>query len=229
MLALAAGVQAGDPGAAPPALALGDAFDPAAVRRPKAGEWLEYLVAIHADPLENNLSAPPAPAPAAPPLPNRPEAESYGREHPYLAAFNPPTVWKVLPLRLEIREVSGDSCRVAMTFGDEVRTLTLPLAVDPAGAAFRYDPPQPLDRKSVHQVNGRRLEVDLIRREGRNYGFARLSSAELPFGLARFATADVDVILIGTGTGTPPAFPLAAQGAVDPPPGAFYTDSDVLY
>ncbi len=219
LAAAPAGEPAGYSAAAAP-LEVPDLFDPASAKRPKAGEWLEYLVAIPVDPLENSLAPKPIPPPAAA-LPGEP-----AQEYPYQAAFNPPRAWRTLPLRLVVRRIGDDSCQAAVTFAGETRELTLPLAPEPAGAAFRYPAPQPTDRKTVHNLNGRPVEVEITRRQGNGYGFVRLSGPDIPFGLARFASENLDLILVGAGHGTPPPFPLAVNGGVNPPPGLLYVTEE---
>ncbi|MCC8189300.1 MAG: hypothetical protein LIP77_01515, partial [Planctomycetes bacterium] len=50
--------------------------------------------------------------------------------------------------------------------------------------------------------------------------YVRLASPALPYGIARFATEDVDVILVALGDGPPPAeFPLPLAAPPQPPPG----------
>ncbi|MCL2000021.1 MAG: hypothetical protein FWG74_01185 [Planctomycetes bacterium] len=192
-----------------------DAFDSASSRRPKPGEWLEYLVAFPVDPLENHLS--PNPAPLAP-------ADSRGEKlNPrYLTSFNLPQAWRVLPLRLVIRRVDTDFCQAVMTFAGETHNATLPFFRERPASVFRYPVPQPANQKRLHQLNGRPIEVEMSSRRGAGYGFVRLSSPEVPFGLVRFATENLDLILIGLGDSPEPEFPLPDAESIEPPPGMLY-------
>ena len=207
---------AADAGAAVP-----DVFNPGAARHPRAGEWLEYRVAYPADPLENSLD----PNPAVPPSATASGQEGSDTEvagiHPMSA---PPAAWRVLPLRLEILAVEEGGCRVATTFAGVTREVFMPLTVTGDGAEFHYNAPQPQDGTGTHRVSGTDYPVAVTRRHGDGYGFVRLSNPDLPFGIARFATADVDLILIGAGEGHPPAFPLPDDDAANPPPGMLYHD-----
>ncbi len=211
----AAGAEAASTPAA--ALEVPDVFDPSSARKPRPGEWLEYLVAFPADPLENSLSPRPAPTAAA---------ETAGAGGEYLAAFNPPQAWRALPLRLVMRRVGDDSCQASLTFAGETRDVTIPFSRERPAAVFHYPAPQPIDRKRLHRLNGRPLEVDMARRRGGEYGFVRLSSPDIPFGLVRFATENLDLVLVGMGDSPPPDFPLPAAEAVEPPPGALYGAND---
>lgn len=202
-----------------------DIFDATAARRPAAGEWLEYLVAYPVDPLENRLH--PRPLPPPPASSPAPAAETGGQpdpigDHPdFIPVFEPPAVWRSVPLRLEVLGTEDDgTLRVRMTFAGTTQETALPLPARAEDDPYQYDHPQPEDGRTVHRLVGGEVEVTVRARRGDGYGFVRHYNRDLPFGIARFATPDVDLILIGYGTGEPPAFPLAGQP--EPAPGTLY-------
>lgn len=216
LLVLAAPAAAGDPGESVP-----DIFDPAAGRRPAVGEWLEYLVAYPADPLENRLGPHPLPPPAGkkPPPKTRVVGPGLIIDEP---VFEPGGAWRALPLRLIVREREENGYRVTMTFAGTARDLFLPATRPEKPAEFRYEPPQPEPGNARHRVGDNDFEVRVTERRGRRSGFIRYFHPDLPFGIARFATADLDLILVATGTGEPPPFPAALAEAPNPAPGALY-------
>lgn len=201
-----------------------DVFDPASGRRPIVGEWVEYLVCHPVDPLENSLS----PNPIAPP----PESDANAAE-PLVIDGNvifppiaePPVSWRALPLRLVFVGREEDGYRVAMTFAGETGEYLLPARPRAAGSGqeFRYKTPQSDPGVARHLVGDLEYEVTVTERRGDTHGFVRYFHRDLPFGIARFATADVDIILVGMGESTPPAFPLALPAPPRPSPGALYT------
>lgn len=197
----------GDPGAAAALL------DPASFRRPRAGEWLEYRLAYPVDPLENSLSPEPIPPPPS----------AGGGDDAFVPPrFEAPEAWRVLPLRIEVLKVENDRLRVRMTFAGTSREVDLDLSADRQRSEFHYDPPQPATIVGVHEIDGEEYSVQTIRRRDGRHGFARMTSREAPFGLIRFATANIDLVLVGLGQGHPPDFPLPLRGGVHPPPGLFY-------
>lgn len=198
-----------------------NAFATHAARRPDKGEWLEYRLAIPVDPLENSLGPNPLPFPgrdSPPPV--------AGESLAYFSAFDLPTLWRSIPLRLEILRVDEASCRVRMTFAGHVSETTIPLFASTGAEAFRYPPPQPLERREVRRIGERDYEGELTIRRGRGYGFARLSHPDIPFGLLRFASENMDLILVGMGAGTPPPYPLPDADII-PPPGGLYVIDEV--
>lgn len=196
----------------------GDLFDVSAARRPRPGEWLEYLVSYPVDPLENRLDPNPVPPPGAdagfavvPEFFTRPD-------------FEPAVAWRGLPLRLVVLGSDDEAVRARLYFGDRQQDIALPLRSSGPKAGFIYDFPAPDPEWRQFRLNNLYYEVRFERRRAGDSGFARLTSPELPFGLARFATPDVDVVLVGMGEGEAPEFPLAAADPVEPPLGLFYVD-----
>lgn len=197
-----------------------DFFNAEAMRRPLPGEWMEYRVAFPTDQLENSLRA------------DAEDAEiSDIRQPDFVPAFDAPPMWRVLPLRLEIREVTEDGANAILTFGGMTHEMFLPKTPgDAPDAEFTYDPPKEgegADRRIFIQIGNEAgaedIEVETIRRvSGDAEGFIRWTNADLPFGLARLATPDVDFLLVARGRGTPPAFPLPDPVTPDPPLGKLW-------
>ncbi len=210
--------------------ALAAALPGAVDARPlRPGEWLEYLISYPADPLEHSLrtmeSAPPPPAPSEqdPDNPDGEEEPAYADEIYIEPSFEPPLVWHSVPLRLEVRAVEPESVRVWMTLDTSSAEVAIPLAPAPTGnAEVFYDEPQPPVRTDQYRVGDTPFAVQVLERHAPGLGFVRLSSPDLPFGLARFATNTVDIALIGMGEGDPPAFPLPRPDNLTPAPGALY-------
>ena len=198
--------------AASPELEVPDLFDPAAARRPAAGDWLEYRISYPADPLERRLAA------------KEGENGAGQDDDPFAITpeFEPPQAWHSYPLRLEIATIDADVCRAVMTFAGLKREVDLPLSAGERDSEFRYPAPQAEDGRSTHRIGDDVYEVSETRRHGGRYGYVRLSNSGLPFGLARFATPDVDIALVGMGNGTPPDFPLPV--VIVPPPGELYRE-----
>ncbi|MDR1744750.1 MAG: hypothetical protein LBS30_03240 [Planctomycetota bacterium] len=199
---------------------LSDFFNAAAVRPPLPGDWVEYRVAFPVDQLENSLRPNPAPPPGGPE-----EPDPGGGSGAFTPMFELPAAWRVLPLRLEVREVTDDGCNVILTFTGMSHPMFLAHRDEgAAGAEFHYDPPvEGDDRRIFVKVGGEEMEVEMVRRRsGDGEGFIRWVNAQLPFGIVRFATPDVDFMLAGYGRGQPPDFPLDAPGAIDPPLGKLW-------
>lgn len=213
-------------GAAVPAAELvPDLFDPGRARRPYIGEWLEYVVCYPVDPLENSLS----PNPLSPPgkaagVAGGASGGGVG-DFVFEPRFEPPAAWRRVPLRLEIVQVGEEGFRALLRFGGLRREVSLPLrAYDEGEAEFVYEAPQPEDVRRAVIVGDEEFVCTLTRRRAGGYGFARLSHSDLPFGLARFATRYVDVILVDRGVGLPPDFPSRLGRGVDPEPGLFFEE-----
>lgn len=179
-------------------------------RPPQAGEWLDYVVAYRVDPLEHRL---------------RQERSGNRDPDPIDAAdgafspFDVPPVWRATPLRLVVESVEETGCRATLIHGGVGREVFLPFAA--AMPEYRYDEPPPPAVRGRHRLGGVELPVDIVSRAGPNGGFVRYSSSEVPFGVARFASWDVDVILVEFGTGRPPERHSPFSGIV-PPPGELY-------
>ncbi len=77
------------------------------------------------------------------------------------------------------------------------------------------------DSTSSQKIGDLFYDVQVFRDPDPETGFVRHVNRELPFGLARFATPYVDVILVDMGSGDEPPFP-SARAAVSPPPGALW-------
>lgn len=209
--------------AADSGIGIADVFDPESGRRPVIGEWVEYLVCHPVDPLENSLVPNPIPPP--------PETDA-GTAQPVVVdnsvifppAAEPAASWRALPLRLVFTGQEDDGYRVVMTFAGETGERLLPFRAPAAeeNRTFRYKEPQPEPRAARHMVGDLEYEVSVTERRGESHGFIRYVHRDLPFGIARFATADVDIILVGMGDGTPPAFPLTPGAPPRPSPGALY-------
>lgn len=200
-----------------------DSFNPSAGRMLQVGEWVEYLVAFPIDPLENSLAPNPVPPPVSEAVEPDPGLPTVG-EFPFQPVFDPPEAWLALPLRLEVIRVDEEGLQVRLTFEGMGRNVFLPLRKPDWGPPFRYEAPQPEDTAAVHVIAGVEYRVTVTRRRDPRGGYVRLGSPDLPFGLARFATENVDIALVGMGEGQPPAFPLAGTGDMSPPPGVLYKD-----
>lgn len=230
IVALAGRVPAGDE--LPPAESaagpdVADVFDFSRAVRPRPGDWVEYHVAFPADPLENSLRTDPALIPGI-------EANDSGAAGDAADAevfdfhslallqpvFEPPAAWRIVPVRLEIREVGDDGCNAEVVFAGERRTIRLSAADHGARAEFHYDAGSEADRRV--RIGGDEYGVREVRRTGSGYGFVRWFSDQVPFGTVRFATGHVDVQLVGVGRGSPPDFPLRLSEVIEPPLGVLY-------
>ncbi len=195
-------------------------FDASRAPKPFPGQWIEYRIGYPADPLENSLQ----PDPAA--LPNSGDrgevvALEDGYEI-YKPSFDPGASWLVLPLRIEVRQVTPEGCNVFLTFDGASRQFFL-AAGGKEQEEPRYDAPaEDADRRMFVTMGGEEYEVEMIRRDGDGYGFVRYFSPEVPFGVFRFATENVDLVMVGFGQGRPPDFPLALDAPIDPPVGLLY-------
>lgn len=197
------------------ALGVPDVFDPSVAKAVTAGQWLEYRVAYQVDPLENSLSTKPL-------LPEDAGTVDPVTGVPMRPAYEPAPVWRVLPLRLEVRRVEENGIQVVMRFEDQVQDLFIVSKRGGEPADFHYEAPQPEEKTYFHSVGTNRYDVAVTRRHSPGYGFVRWASPDLPFGLARFATENLDLILVGMGEGDAPEFPLADTAVVLPPPGHLY-------
>lgn len=201
--------------AAEPGRDVPDVFDPAAARRPEAGEWLDYLVAFPVDPLENSLRSDAVPFPGD--GTDAMEDDFFPPPH-----SDPPALWRTLPLRLEVLQVDAAGVEVRVTFAGQTQDAVLPHDASEPKAEFRYEAPQPPDTQATHRLGDSQLTVNETRRHGEHYGFVRWSDASVPFGIVRFATENVDLILVGMGRGDPPPFPPEQTAPPVPAPGRLY-------
>lgn len=203
--------------------AVADVFDVSRARAPRPGEWLEFRAAFRVDPLEHSLS------------PERGEVAPSGRTPRWITGgdndefvffaphFEPDRVWRVVPLRIEIREVMENGCNVVMTFAGHRHELFMPKPeAREAEADFYYDADGSADGGGVVRIGDHEYEVEEMRRGSERYGLIRWTSGEVPFGIVRFATTDVDLALIGMGMGRAPDFPLEDQAEITPPLGLLY-------
>lgn len=196
-------------------------FDAARAPKPVPGEWIEYRVGFPVDPLENSLRPDPALLPGVSASPE--VAELLDGYTLYKPSFEPAASWRVLPLRIEIRQVTQDGCNVFLTFAGTSHQFFLPSNRGGAEGEVYYDKPNEGDDKRIFvKMGGEEYEVEMIRRMGDGYGFVRYFSPELPFGVFRFATGDVDLVMVGHGRGRPPQFPLAVDTPIEPPLGRLY-------
>ncbi len=205
-----------------------DVFDPARARAPRPGEWLEFRLAFRADPLEHSLS--PERGEIAPTArqPRRITGED-GEYEFFVPHFEPERVWRVVPLRIEVREVEENGCNVVMTFAGQTNTFFMAKkgGTDDAGAPepetdWFYDEDLSADLTRTARIGDHSYEVEETRREAERHGFVRWFNEEIPFGIVRFATPDLDIALVGMGMGRAPAFPLEGTGEVQPPLGLLY-------
>lgn len=214
---------------------IADLFNPAAARRPTAGEWLEYRVAFPVDPLENSLRTDPASLPGMEaaaqtgsdaPAGNGPPAEAYAEyAYEYIPPiFEPAESWRIIPLRLEIQESDAKGCNAILVYGKGREEVYLPAAQHGAEPDFLYDNDGGGSKQLSVRIGGADYAVDETRRSGIGYGFVRWVAAEAPFGVVRFATAHVDLMLVGQGNDTrsAPDFPLRTMDAIAPALGHLY-------
>lgn len=183
---------------------------------PVPGQWMEYRIAWPADPLEDQLSRPQLP-------PADPEAEPA----PIVPVFEPPPVWQVMPLRLEITDRTADQLVARMRVDTRTYTVTLPLAGAPADEAFARDAKQEGQTEEGAFALGDTLYASRTVRTGTHYGsIVRVLCPDVPFGLARVASADVDLVLTAFGMAADaPPFPINAPQP-QPPFGGLYTRVD---
>lgn len=190
---------------------------------PAPGQWIEYRLAFPVDPLENSLRPDPLPQPhvGAGGIPPGGAVEVDG-EFYIRPSFEPATAWQVLPLRLEIQTVDSLGFTAVLLFEDGRQPLHFPIETGDARGEFHYDADREQNRAvTVRLDNGEYQALATVRRAG-EYGYARIAGDDAPFGLFRFANENVDLVLVGMGTGTPPPFPLNPTEPVTPPPGLFY-------
>lgn len=222
-------------------------------RLPKAGEWLEYVIAFPVDPLEKSIrdfiepTAPSNNAPSAPePLAsgeNTPLSQIYVIDRE--PVFEAPADWHSMRLRLEITSVDQDGCHAIMRYENRQDVVVIPFDVDPTGEKPIIDETEepPADEDDVrgdapvdpaqldelfsgiideeerpeasvrefssHWVGNRSISVEIERGGDMLEAFVRLSSRDVPFGVVRFATTDVDFVLVDHGVGIAPDFPLS--------------------
>lgn len=221
-------------------------------RLPKAGEWLEYVIAFPVDPLEKSIRDFIAPAAPSNNATSSPEPLASGESTPlskiYVIdrepVFETPADWYSMRLRLEITSVELDGCHAVMRYENRQDVVVIPFDVDPTGdkpiVEETEDPsgddddvrgdapvdPAQLDELfpgigdeeerqeasirefSSHWIGNRSISVEIERGGDMLAAFVRLSSRDVPFGVVRFATTDVDFVLVDHGVGIAPDFPL---------------------
>lgn len=226
-------------------------------KMPRAGEWIEYVVAFPLDPLEYSIRAQStagngdAPAIAE----DADAAPSANAPHP---VFDPPTAWGSNNLRLEILKVVDQGCQARMTYNGIRHEVFLPLAPPPEGVAGQPQPSgpstpdmdvsgdapidnnhladifddstqpasaaqanEPEHTRGKHWLGDFAVDVDIERSGDPHTGYTRMTSPEVPFGLARFANDYLDLILVGKGLGLPPEFPYP-DIRIQPSPGKLH-------
>ncbi|MCD8139127.1 MAG: hypothetical protein LUE17_05010, partial [Planctomycetaceae bacterium] len=184
-----------------------DVFDPSRARPPRPGEWLEFRLAFRADPLEHSLS--PDRGEIAPTARQPQRITREGGEYEFFVPhFEPDRVWRVVPLRIEVREVEENGCNVVMTFAGRSATFFMARKGGPAGVDepqpetdWFYDPDLSHDTTRTARIGDHTYEVEETRRESERHGFVRWFNREIPFGILRFATPDLDIALVGMGMG----------------------------
>ncbi len=102
---------------------------------PKKGEWLEYVIAFPLDPLENAMHSLLA---ADPQTADQTAEQAQTKAAPVAASptvpspsFDPPIVWKAMPLRLEITAVSPQALEADMVYEGLRQAVSLPLGPPP--------------------------------------------------------------------------------------------------
>ncbi len=201
--------------------ALLDFFDASRAPKPLPGQWIEYRLGFPVDPLESSLRPDPELASS---VGDPKETVDVGDGHEmYKPSFDPGVAWRVLPLRIEVRQVTPEGCTVLFTFDGDGHQLFLPVENGEERKELRYDAPKAgVDRSFFIKMGSGEYEVEMIRRTGNGYGFVRYFCPDVPFGVFRFATRDVDLVLVGFGQGRPPEFPIPVDPPIQPPVGQLY-------
>jgi len=203
---------------------------------PAAGQWAEYRLALPLDPLEARLAreaaqaagnAGAASAPAAPP-PGPPDIHPPDRL---------PEPWGVTALRLRVVEPRDGAWEVELrTEAGSYRSLWAwpPAAED--GAAMPGGAPPSFPRTVA--VDGAPLAVTAIPlglplAEGEDGPDPSLAgecwtSPEVPFGLVRYRTPEMDLVLVGFGRHDATRFPMERVGLPDGFPEGEAEDSGPL-
>lgn len=197
-------------------------------RQPVVGEWLEYVIAFPVDPLENSLRPAPLPPPPSP-LDTEPadpvdpaaaaaatDAQPAGRFSLAPPEFEAPVAWRVLPLRITIAGRTDSGFHAVVNLDGASRPVVLP-----AASPVAPSPGAAPDGTATQKIGDLFYDVQVFRDPDPETGFIRHVNAHLPFGLARFATPYVDVILVDMGSGDEPPFP-SARADASPPPGALW-------
>lgn len=192
-------------------------------RPPRPGEWMEYRIAFPVDPLENSLRPDPAPLPQLDIDGDGIEVVTGLEGEQYIKpSFDQQIAWRVLPLRLEVTAADSLGFVAVLRFEKAAKTVRFPIRQGNAKAHFFYDGPQPDDEEVSVLLDSGQYNAVATSRVSENYGFVRWAGDDAPFGLFRFATGDVDLILVGMGSGPAPEFPLAVEAPISPPPGLLY-------
>ena len=88
-------------------------------------------------------------------------------------------------------------------------------------SAFADPENEPIRAKGQHWLGDLAIEVESECVLAPNTGYTRLTSPEVPFGLARFASDFLDLALVAKGMGNPPDFP-CPDTQIEPPPGTLH-------
>ncbi|MCC8179989.1 MAG: hypothetical protein LIP23_03635, partial [Planctomycetes bacterium] len=144
--------------------------------------------------------------------------------------FDAPVAWSCSPLRISIRQAVEGGFEATLHIDDTVHQVFLPMppvqpsqADTPAGAdgneAEQSVPPQPGQPARSQRIGEEMLAVEVEESDDAGGRYVRYLNPELPFGLARFASPDVEVILVGAGSPPEPDFPLRPF-PIEPPAGS---------
>lgn len=176
---------------------------------PQPGDWVEYRVAIPADPLEAELIN----------SPERYISESREATLPFANTSSPPTPdlprrWRQSVFRIEVAVSSPGKCEGVMTTGKNTYKVDIPLGWLSPRTTESGDSQSPEEVKIEtseveHMVDGAKITVKTETYNHPITGFTRWTNASVPFGLVRLSTAYLDIVLVGSGNGAQPPFPIA--------------------
>lgn len=218
---------------------------PPAAKPLQAGEWAEYLVAYPADALESLLrsqatgeagaafipdpgvsSGMPIPTPETvwTTVPLRLEFRR-GTERGFIARMTHPGGMAEVEIPLQSVPLASPDAAGPAPADDMDSERFDGLSSDDGAAApdendggSQSSPEGRITAREVIRLDDRDIDVDVETVSEPIGTYVRWTNPDLPFGLARLATPNVDMILTGWGLGTPPPFPLDAA-RINPPPG----------